>query len=79
MPSEQCVRRYDAAHFGEHTTAQHLGLHGEAATLIVVQQHALRTELLSKDAILLTEIVDHLTDRVATWPPPPSPRAIAKE
>ena len=58
IPAEDCVGRDDASHLLEHLPTQGLTLHREAAPLVVIQTESSTTELLSKNAVLLLQVVD---------------------
>jgi hypothetical protein len=61
VPAENCVRRDDACHLLKHLSSQDLALHGETATVVVVQAEPLTTKLFTKDAVLLHQVVDDLS------------------
>src|SRR5262249_42628889 len=60
MPGEQGVRAHDGFELLEHAVPQTLRLGGQPNALVVGEPGTALTELLSKDAILGLEIVDHL-------------------
>jgi hypothetical protein len=61
MPGEQGIRAHDGFELLEHAAPQALRLGAQPNALFVGEPGTARTELLSKDAILGLEIVDHLT------------------
>ena len=60
MPGEKGVRAHDGFKLLEHAAPHALRLGGQPNALVVGEPETARTELLSKDAILGLEIVDHL-------------------
>jgi hypothetical protein len=60
MPGEQGVRAHDRSDLTERSATQLLRLGGQPNALVVGEPETPRPELLSKDAILGLEIVDHV-------------------
>ena len=61
MPAQEGVRRHERLQIPEGLSTEGLGLCGEASTLGVGEPEPARAELFPQDAILLLEIVDHIT------------------
>ena len=60
MPSQQRVGGNDRGEVGENLPSQPLGLVGQATALVVAESQALVAELLAKNPVLLTKVVNHL-------------------
>jgi len=60
IPAQDRVGRDDTGEVVEESPTEGLPLHGEAAPLVVGELESPSRELLSQDAVLLEEVVDHL-------------------
>ena len=60
VPAKDRVRRDDAGHLHQLAPAKLLAAHRESPALVVCEPKRSRTKLLAEDAILLSEIVNHI-------------------
>ena len=58
MPGQQSFRRDDRAQLDQHLPAQTLGLCSQPTTLIVGEVHPLPAQLLAKNTIFFSKVVD---------------------
>ena len=60
MPREQGVRRHDRSDLLQHASTECVGFRGQSDPLVVGEPEPPRSELLTEDAILRLQIVDHV-------------------
>ncbi len=60
MPGQQGIRGDKGGHLGQHFASELLGLHCQAATLLIAQPQALVAQLSAQDAVLLSQIVEDI-------------------
>ena len=60
VPGQQGLRRDNAGDLSQNLPPQGFGSNGQSAALVVMEAHSPAAELLSKNAILLAKVINHL-------------------